>query len=558
MGTPENAVMNDLVVANATTTWHDGGTALFRPNGEIIAMASERVADRFKHTWDSRPAYEYLRKRLPNEIFGGRLDGFRDTSQGLENTDHHLYHAANSFYFSGFSQAAILVVDGQGPEGDHLSCTTIWRGHRSRGLDLVEDIHPSTGVFAERSVGHFYSAVGALAGMKELFCEGRTMALASYGRPSPFLDRLRADVCSMPDGRYEINPLLTRSILAHTLGRWFYQWPAPAPEEAAVWTELQKLRSQTDARWPSQDDMDIAFAGQRLLEEIMLGLAARVRDLTGEQRLCIAGGVGLNCVANEKVRRSGSFDEVFVGPTPSDDGQAMGRLFLELGSHGIPIPIPPTAYLGLSYGPDEIERAIEQFSSAVEYTVTGTTEELVRRVAGLIAERKVVGWFQGRSELGPRALGNRSILADPRDRRMRDRLNDIKGRAWYRPIGPVIPLDRMPDFFVHGLASPFMSFAVQTREEATETIPAAVHVDGTARVQTVTRSENALLYELITEFERRTAVPVLLNTSFNRPDEPIVETPVDALRTFLRRRLDVLVLGHTIVLPRRRDMRRTR
>jgi carbamoyltransferase len=540
------STVRPLLTSHATS-WHDGGVAVLLPSGQIVALAAERVGDRFKHSWNSRLAYEHLRGRLPPEVFGGPGDRFVDSAAGLEPDGHHLNHAASTFYASGYPSAAVLVVDGQGPAGDHLSTTTIWDACGT-SIELVDDLNPGVHPFAEQSAGHFYTAVTALAGFPGLFREGSTMALAAYGRPSAFLDLFHEYVHSRPDGGYAMNPLLTRSILGHTLGPRLFGWPPPGADSVALWRRLDDLRrAAPHSPWPTADDMDIAYAGQAILEEVMLGLARRARETTGRRRLCLAGGAGLNCVANEKLRRSGLYEQVFVVPAPGDDGQALGKLYLAAAAAGLRCPPLTTSYLGPRYTEREMARAVHEHRGDFSDARRLDERELLRECAVALSQGDLVGWFQGGSEWGPRALGHRSILADPRPADTRDRLNRVKGREWFRPVAPLVTAEAVADFFETDEPSPFMAFAVAVRPDQTGAIPAAVHVDGTARVQTVSAEQNGLLHRLLVEFGRGSGVPILVNTSFNGSDEPIVETPGDAVRAFLRLDLDYLVLGRHLL-----------
>jgi carbamoyltransferase len=535
--------MREPLVASHATTWHDGAVALLLPTGEIVGLAAERVGDRYKHSWNSRLAYDYLRERFSDLVFGRRSDHFIDPANGLESDGHHLYHAASAFYGSGFNDSAVLVVDGQGPAGDHLSTTTIWKGSGSR-LELVEDINPGHAPFADRSIGHFYSAIAALAGFDHLYAEGKAMALAAYGRPSEFLDLFRQFVAVDPSGRCTVDPALTVSILAHTLGPVFYGWPEPSPPQVELWCRLRRLRTSPEGtRWPTQDDMNIAFAGQAVLEEAMVGLAHRAADLTGSSRLCLAGGVALNCVANERIREAALFEDVYVVPAPADDGQALGKLYTLATMDGLPCPPLTHPFLGPPYTKEDVSAAIDRF--AHEFGTLSYLErtDMLERCARLLASGSVVGWFSGRSELGQRALGHRSILADPRDASMRDKLNSIKGREWFRPVAPIVVQEVAGEYFDLKGMSPFMSFAVGVRDGYRHKIPAAVHVDGTARLQTLSATSDERMHGLLREFGKLSGFPILLNTSFNGRNEPIVETPQDAIESFLRLGLDYLAIG---------------
>ncbi|WP_242889940.1 carbamoyltransferase family protein [Actinomadura litoris] len=547
----EHRALPALLHSHATS-WHDGGVAMLAPGGEIVALASERVGDRRKHSWDSRLAYRFLRDRPAHgRHLGGPGDRFVDNSGGLRREDHHLHHAASTFYGSGFDEAAVLVVDGQGYRHDRLVTTSVWRG-TAAGLRLVEELAASSGVFAAESIGHFYTAVGVLAGMGQLNSEGKTMALAAYGRPSHFLDRLRRFAGTRDDGRYRVDPRFTSVVLANTLGREQFGWAPPEPQDQVLWDEFVRARARPPVPGCfDQDDMDIAHAGQVILEEIVLGLAQRAHRLTGSPRLCLAGGVALNCVANGRIVRDGPFREVFVVPAPGDDGQAIGKLLLEVKARGLPVDTTMrTAYYGPPYSEDEVEAAVAAVGEHVEHARLDEAP-LLAAVVDRLCEGQVVGWWQGRSELGPRALGHRSILADPRRAGMRDHINAaVKDREWFRPFAPMVVEERAGEFFELQGPSPFMALAVDVRPAARHLIPAAVHVDGKARVQTLGRDQDRRCHRLLRAFGARTGVPVLLNTSFNRRDEPLVETPSDACRAFLAMNLDALVLGDHLLTKR--------
>lgn len=547
----KNTSLPALVHSHAGS-WHDGGVAMLLPDGRIIALASERVGDRRKHSWDSRLAYRHL-KSFPEfqSNFESTGNRFVDSSNGLCRDDHHLNHAACTFHGSGFEEAAVLVVDGQGYHEDHLVATSIWAGTPT-GLQLVEEFSAPNDVFAAESVGHFYTAVGALAGMGQLHDEGKTMALAAYGRPSHFLERLRSFAGANEDGSYRVDSRFTSTVLANTIGREQFGWSAPARDDQVLWDDFVAARARppTVGRF-DRDDMDIAYAGQVILEEIMLGLARRAHRLTGSTRLCLAGGVALNCVANARIVRESSFDEVFVTPAPGDDGQAIGKLLFEMRRSGLPVDTTMhTAYYGPPYPTSETEAALQAVGAHVEH-LRMDDSELLPEVAARLAGGEVIGWWQGRSELGPRALGHRSILADPRRVGMRERINSfVKDREWFRPLAPMVIEERAGDYFELDQPSPFMALAVNVRQSKRRVIPAVTHVDGTARVQTVRRDQNERCYQLLRHFEERTGVPVLLNTSFNRRHEPLVETPADACRAFLAMNLDALVLENHLLTKR--------
>lgn len=543
------------IIRHHDSTWHDGGVAIATPEGELYALASERVGTRNRHDWDSRRAYEYMRGRMKNRLpFGSENDSFRDglSHQDSRSREHHLYHASSAFWASPFDTAAILVAEGQGPHEGFTVATTTWKGTRS-SIDLVETPYQTSGPFIPHSLGHFYTAISALAGMTNLYEEGKTTGLAAYGKPSKFLEYLRTYIRSEQDGTFFLNPALIYAVLGNTFGPRYYGWSSQSPEIQKIWNEILEMRStpmRTNDTPVSQDDMNIAYAGQTLLEEVMFGLARRLKQQTGERNLCLAGGVALNCSVNGKLLASGLFKDVYVIPAADDSGQALGRLFYDLHSDGVSIPTKiGSAYLGPLYSTKEIELAIS--STEGVYVAQQVFPVVAQVAAKLIAEGKVVGWFQGRSEIGPRALGNRSILADPRNPYMRDYINQsVKHREWYRPVAPAVLEEDASLYFHIDRPLPFMLFAVQAREERIGEIPSTVHVDGSARVQTVSEQQNSRFYQLISEFKLRTDIPMLINTSFNDQGEPIVESPVDALTAFKRMNLDALVLGDYLVLKK--------
>lgn len=537
------------------STWHDGGVAIATPTGDIYALASERVGVRYRHYWDSRPAYEYMRDRMKNGMpFGTENDSLRGgvSYQDSRLQEHHLYHAYSAFWSSPFDTAAVLVVDGQGPHHGLTVATTTWKGTRE-SIDLIEVPYSTSGPFTPHSLGHFYTAISALTGMTSLYEEGKTMGLAAYGKPSKFLEYLRTYIRSEPDGTFFLDPAFVYAVFGNTFGPRYYGWSPQPPEIQKIWNEILEMRSMpiraNDAS-VSQDDMDIAYAGQILLEEVMLGLARRLKRQTGERNLCLAGGVALNCSMNGKLLTSGLFDDMYITPAADDSGQALGRLFHDLHSGGISKPAQMEfVYLGPPYSMKEIESTIS--STEGVYVAHQGFSTIVPITAKFIAEGKVVGWFQGRSEIGPRALGNRSILADPRNPLMRNYINQsVKHRELYRPVAPVVLEEDAPLYFYIDRPLPFMLFAIQARAEKVKEIPSAIHVDGSVRVQTVSERQNSRFYRLLSGFKLLTGVPVLINTSFNDRGEPIVESPADALRVFKRMNLDALVLGDYLVLKK--------
>ncbi|MFP4057777.1 MAG: carbamoyltransferase [Candidatus Brocadiia bacterium] len=444
--------------------------------------------------------------------------GFRGEVYYVE---HHLSHAGSCFLLSPFEEAAILTVDGTGEWT--TTATGLGRGTEVR---LDEEIR------FPHSLGLLYSAITLHLGFRVNNGEGKVMGLASYGRPS-LRDAFEKLVTVRPDGSFWLDmdyfgylhkPTMTNRRLAQLLG------PPRQPGE-----EL------------TQRHKDIAATLQDVLEEALVRIARHVHGKTGLQRLCVAGGVGLNCVANGRVLRDTPFEEVFVQPAAGDDGTSAGcaaYLYHALMGHPRAAPLR-TAYLGDEFSNAAVRRFLDQQGAAYRRC---EREELLEEVAGQVAAGRIVGWFQGRMEFGPRALGNRSILATPADPGMKDTLNArVKHREPFRPYAPSVLLERAGDYFAVDAASPFMLLVADVHPGRRREVPAITHVDGTARLQTVARDENPLYYDLIERFRRRTGLPLVLNTSFNVRGEPIVRSPADAYACFRHTGLDTLVLGDCVV-----------
>jgi carbamoyltransferase len=452
----------------------------------------------------------YLRKGL-RERFGDAM------LPPIVNVGHHESHAA-MFFVSPFEEALVLVMDGYGD--DCSSSAFVGRGNRL-------ERHWSTGIL--NSAGLVYTLVTEHLGFAGFGDEGKVMALAAFGEDT-YVERFRDVIRLTPDGSYAVNmdyfnydafgqmrPFRRKFI--DTFG------PARAPHEPLT-----------------DQHRDLAFALQTVTEEIVLHLVRALLKKFPQRELCMVGGVALNCVANAKVLEMTDVRRVWVPPCASDTGAPLGSaLWHYHQTLGRPRTFELThAFYGQQFGEAEIERALGAAGLRYHRIPDG---QLLRRVAQDLADGKIVGWFQGRFEMGPRALGNRSILADPRRAEMRDILNaKVKKREPFRPFAPAVLIERAAEFFEIDQPDPFMTLAPRVRPAKRAVIPAAVHVDGTGRIQTVERSANPRYYGLIEEFGRLTGVPVLLNTSFNRK-EPIVAGPEDAIACYLKSEMDVLVLG---------------
>ena len=428
---------------------------------------------------------------------------------------HHHCHAAGAFFRSNFERAAILTIDGY---GERMS-THFGRGHGT----TLEHLHT---VEFPHSVGSLYAAFTQYLGFRANNGEGKVMGLASYGQPT-YYDAIRKMVTLSPDG-FELD-LSYFSYYLRRRRRYGEKLVKLLGPERAPESEL------------TQRHMDIAASLQAVTEELVLHLAAMARDKTGEDNLVMSGGVVLNCVANGRVARESGFDRCYFMPASSDAGTSLGAaLYVAhvLGEDPRAVH-PETDYLGPQYDDAEIEAVLQV--SGCPYQ---RPPDIAEAAADLLASGHIVGWMQGRAEFGPRALGSRSILADPRAPEMKDTLNArVKFREYFRPFAPVVLEERAAEFFTGGRKAPYMLEVFPTHPDHLEALEAITHVDGGARVQTVTSEANGRYYDVVRAFGERTGVPVLVNTSFNIRGEPIVTTVQDALKCFSTTDMDALALG---------------
>jgi carbamoyltransferase len=433
--------------------------------------------------------------------------------------EHHMSHAASCFLVSPFEEAAILTVDGVGE----------W-ATASFGVGKGTDITLFKEIRFPHSLGLLYSAFTYYLGFKVNSAEYKVMGLAPYGKPVHF-DRIMKEMVHLnDDGSFKLDMKYFSYDygLTMTNGQFneFFGGPPRKPET-----------------WMTEREFDIAASVQKVCEEVVLRMVNYIHKETGLSNLCMAGGVALNCVANGRVIRETPMKNLFVQPAAGDAGGAVGVAHylyntLEKNPRG---KSWTHAYLGPEYKDAEIKEYLD--GQGAKYSVLGAAE-LPRRTAEILAEGNVVGWYQGRMEFGPRALGGRSILADPRDPKMRDTLNmKIKFREGFRPFAPSVLADKASEWFDIDCDSPYMLLVAQVRE-GKKVIPSVTHVDGSARLQTVTREESPLYYDVIRAFGDITGVPIVINTSFNVRGEPIVATPEDAFRCFLGTGLDALAVGN--------------
>jgi len=430
-----------------------------------------------------------------------RLAGGGTHPERWHFVQHHVAHAASAFLPSPFETAAVMTIDGRG----ECATTSYYRGKGNK-LDLIDEVD------MPHSLGLLYEAVTGYLGFLHSSDEYKVMALASYGKPV-YLDTFRSLV-HLNDGKYTIDP--------YDLVELF------GPARTKDGPLLQK-------------HFDIAHSLQKILEETVLKLANWLQGMTGEENLCMAGGVALNCVLNAYIRDNGPFKNIWVQPAAGDAGTALGAaLWVDAQQRGDgtrPFRMDH-AYWGPAFEDDEIEKFLQW--TKVPYK---KLEDVASETAAILAGDKVIGWYQGRMEFGPRALGSRSILASPISPSMQSRLNEIKDREDFRPVAPVVLEEEAEEWFEDAGQSPFMLFVHKVREERAEQIPAVRHVDGTARIQTVNRDQHPAYYDLLREFKKLTGVPVLVNTSFNTRSEPIVCTPRDAVECFWTSPFDALVIN---------------
>jgi carbamoyltransferase len=439
---------------------------------------------------------------------------------------HYLAHAASAYRISGFPDAMVLSAD---VSGDSVS-TLLSHGHGP-------EIRIIQAVPRPNSLGIFYSMLTQILGFQRDNDEYKVMGLASYGKQEIDLSwllqhrggeyRLHFEEYMISVGENQAFPSKQEGIYSDSLvGRL----GAPRLKDEPL----------------TQRHMDLAYSAQKTLERTVIDLVTWLHAQTGSRNLCIAGGVGLNCVMNQRLLALPFVDRIYVQPAASDAGTAIGAALEVLAEQGIQPEVMKHVYTGPSYGNEEIEKSLESFK--VPYR---REEDVCRFAAEKLAQGCIVAWFQGAMEFGPRALGNRSILADPRDPAMKDRINaTIKFREDFRPFAPAVLEEHVEEYFCNGVSSPFMTLTFDVREEKKHQIASITHVDGTARIQTVDRSTNPRFHLLISEFGRITGIPMLINTSFNVKGQPIVCTPRDAVSTFYMTGMDHLILGDYVLSKR--------
>ncbi|MBW3604396.1 MAG: carbamoyltransferase [Actinobacteria bacterium] len=539
-------------VLGVNAVFHDPAAALV-VDGQIVAAAEEERFTRRKHgkppvpfaTWelpehamrwcldaaDLEPAeldavaYSYdpaLAQPFTGDVVADDWEGLRTlyaqraplflrtALPGLDPAQvrfvpHHVAHAASAYLAAPHRDSAVLVLDGRGEAASHLA-----------GVSTGGQLEVLAAQTLPHSLGLLYEEVTAHLGFRRSSDEYKVMAMASYGRPR-WLPQFRELVRTTGDGGFRVEPI---------------DWATFAP------------RRRAGAEWTAAH-ADLASTAQVRLEEVLLDLAGWLHGRCGRDVVTLAGGVALNCVANARLAAEGPFDHVWVQPAAGDAGTALGGALHVAAANGDRIAAMTTAALGRSWTDDELAAWLVTADIAFE-----RPDDIAVAVAEVIAGNGVVAWFQGRSEYGPRALGHRSLLANATRADNLKRLNDVKGREQFRPVAPMVLADRAADIFAGQLPSPFMLFTHEVRPGWLERIPAVVHVDGTARIQTVDADTEPLVARMLRELDRRTGVPVVVNTSLNTAGRPMVDDPRDALECFGSAPVDALALGPFLVRRR--------
>jgi carbamoyltransferase len=467
------------------STWNSPWDPLFLLS---ILQAPEHLADGWPHHLQKN----FIGAHIPREKW--------------HFVNHHLSHAASAFHASPFSNAAVMTIDGRGER----ATTSYYSGNGNELTPLLEVTMP-------HSLGLLYEKVTAHLGFLHSSDEYKVMALASYGKPE-FVNEFRSIIHVSDNGTYNIDD--------------------------ADFTALFGPKRKKDAEF-GKHHFNIAHSLQVVLQETVLQLTEWLYKKTEEDNLCMAGGVALNCVLNAYIKNYGPFRNVWVQPAAGDAGTSLGAALWidvkERKSTGRSFTMDH-AYWGPEYSDDSIEKFLKW--AKISYR---KLDNIAQEAAQLLADDQIIGWYQGRMEFGPRALGSRSILASPISASMQARLNEVKDREDFRPVAPVVLEEDAPEWFEGATYSPFMLFVYNVREDKADKIPAVRHIDGTARIQTVNKLQHERYYELLKEFKKITGVPVLVNTSFNTLGKPIVNSPRDAVECFWSSPFDALVIGSFLI-----------
>lgn len=512
---PRNAIDYCLDFANISSNEIDVVTFSFDPgrHHEDLLRYVDEVSNvsegLFKYRLNGLKAFQGVREQIRQELGYGKE---------IYCCYHHLAHVASTYYPSGFDSSAVISIDGV---GDGVS--TMIADASGNEIDILKEIK------FPQSLGILYNAVTYYLGFNPSAGQGagKVMGLSSYGDASVYIDEFREIINLTEDGGFEID-------------FEFFEYPFQLDEWISE-TFINKFgpKRETGEEITSRHQ-NIAASLQRRIEEVYLHLAEWAKRETGRSNLCLAGGVTLNSVANGKLQQAELFDNIYIPPPAGDDGTSFGSALyyhhcVNKNDHRHTI----TPYIGPEYGTQDIETALRRYN--LDYH---KSDDVCAETAEIIADGNIVGWFQGRMEIGPRALGNRSILADPRSENSKEYINNkVKFREQFRPFAPSILLEEVGNWFTCDYPSPYMLRVYDIIEEKQSVIPSVTHADGTGRLQTVSQEDNSRYYRLLREFDGITDVPILLNTSFNIRGEPIVNSPNDAVKRFLGCGIDYLIMG---------------
>ena len=530
-GFPELAI--DFVLSKAGLTIHDVDHVVFyeKPFVKLERMLLTAMST-FPHS--ASVFRESMQRWISDKLWIKSMMSKRMGIPGakLLFADHHMSHAASSYFTSPFEESAILTVDGAG----EWSTSTMGIG-RGNKIEIIKELR------FPHSLGLLYSAFTAYCGFEINEGEYKLMGMHPYGKPQ-YVDKI-----------YELLHVAEDGSLWHDMKYFAYHYSTNDTLTPAFETHFGRPRRDPKLQDTSLDPFycDMAASIQRVTEEILLKMVRHLHELTGMKNLCLAGGVALNSVANYKVLRQGPFENVYIHPAPGDDGGCVGAAYWAY-NHLLDQPRGPAlehAYLGYEATDDEIRAFLEKYE--IEYEFIADDEEFFDFVAHALVDSKVCGWFRGREEWGPRALGSRSIIADPRKPEMKELLNSkIKFREAFRPFAPSVCEERANEFFEIPEAEKhfparFMLYVAPVREEKRSVLPAITHEDGSGRLQTVYKATNPAYHRIIERFGELTGVPVIMNTSFNLKGEPIVNAPAHAFNTFSLSGMDLLFLNNFIV-----------
>ncbi len=548
---------------------HDASACLTK-DGKILVMAEEERFIRRKHAFDKVPinAISYCLKKTkisPDEIdivafgwdyelmyklrqkkfnynddelldviFPKKVFAYNRTPE-LIVVPHHLAHAASVFFTSGFKESAILIIDGQGED----SSTSIAYG-KNKNIKMLKSFP------VQNSLGYLYESINRYIGFHSSD-SGKTMGLAPYGRPVFDFENVKLEETGYTIEfsqklKYSAQSLDEQAVL---MDFWFKELKKFVDSPNSIKYAFDKPQNKiAPVVEISQAYKDLAASAQKTLEKTVNHLANVSLSEAGCNDLCISGGVGLNCVTNGKLLKNPAIQNLYIFPAANDAGVSTGAALYVSALYEKKIKFSGLnhAYWGPHYTNSQIKKMLD--SKKIKYRIS---TNLSREAAQLLAKDKIIGWFQGSMEIGPRALGGRSILASPRERTMLGKINKIKGRESWRPLAPSILDEYKEVYFEDASSSPFMLKAFQVRKDKRSEIPAVVHVDGSTRPQTVSRQANKKFWLLIDEFRKITGIPVLLNTSFNGPGEPIVCSPRDAIAMFYNSSLEYLIMNDFII-----------